>query len=339
MPSLSSRTPMLRALRGFDADIKPIFRAASDQIGGRLALMASSNGAIHPRSLPVAQRTAGTVIERLFTSTDGRASYADDGVTPLSPFATVLNKWAVNVSAAIVHQQAEFMRARLPSDVERWLSTGRRIVAEQFSPQAFVDYEPLWVWMDERGYVLSDRIWRTSMDTRSRLDAFLADHIRRGTGALRMSKLLEQFLVPGRAALRTTRPYGSDASFHAMRLGRTEITRQAGQVFLASSRANPFVEAINWNLSGSHPKPDICDDLAAGSPYSLDNVPSYPAHPHDMCYLTTITRPRDEVVDELRAMMDEGMEAPLTPVNERAFLEQLLGVLLAGLALREALTN
>ena len=275
----------------------------------------------------------------MFVSADGRNAFGADGRTALSPYARALNKHIINVTTQIVRQHGDFMRARLPEDVVRWLARGRRTVSEQFSPQAFVEYSSTWDWMDERGYTLSDRIWRTSIETRMRLDAFLADNVRRGTGALRMGRLLEQFLVPGRAALRTQRPYGSDASFFAMRLARTEIARQAGQVFLAESRANPFVEAVVWNLSGSHPKPDICDELAAGSPYNPNNVPDYPAHPQCLCYLTTITRPQSEVVDELRGMMDEGEEAFVTPVNEQGFLEQLLGLLLAGLALREFVTN
>ena len=189
---------MLRALRGFDTDIKPVFRAASDQIGGRLQRSAfGARGTIPVRELAGVQRDAGAIIERVFVSVDGRRSFTDDNVA-LSPFATALNKWAVNVTAAIVKNHAAFMRARLPVDVERWLVTGRRTVSEQFSSQAFVDYSPTWTWMDERGYVLSDRIWRTSIDTRTRLDAFLADHIRRGTGSLRMSRLLERFLLPDR---------------------------------------------------------------------------------------------------------------------------------------------
>ena len=335
--TLSSRTPMLRALKGFDADIKPVFRAASDQIGARLlSRVVSGESPIPVRDLPAIQRNAGAIIERVFVSADGRNAFGADGRTPLSPYATVLNQWAVTVTTQIVRQHGDFMRSRLPEDVARWLEQGRRTVAEQFSPQALVEYESLWDWQDERGYVLSDRIWRTSTATRARLDAFLADHIRRGTGALRMSRLLEQFLVPGRAAIRTTRPYGSDASFDAMRLARTEITRQAGQVFLAASRSNPFVEAIVWNLSGSHPKPDECDTLAEGSPYPVDNVPSYPGHPQCLCFLTTQVRPASEVIEELRAQMQEGQDAPLTPVNETGFLEALLGALLAALALREA---
>jgi hypothetical protein len=43
-------------------------------------------------------------------------------------------------------------------------------------------------------------------------------------------------------------------------------------------------------LSGSHSKLDICDALAAGGPsgdgvYPADQVPTYPAHPHDLCNL------------------------------------------------------
>jgi len=338
---LSNRTTMLRALKGFDTDIKAVLRTVADQARGRLTLMASADGTIHRRSLPLVQRDVGQMIERVFVSADGRSAYGADGVTPLSPFARTLNKWAVRATVQIVTQHSIYIANHIPDDVAVWLSPGRRFIVEQvaserlLSPQAFVEYESTWTWLDQRGYQLSDRIWNTALETRRRVDALLADGIRSGRPALSIARELEQFLMPGRAALRTSRPYGQDVSFYAMRLARTEITRQAGQVFLAASRQNPFVEAINWNISGSHPKADECDTLAAGSPYELNNVPDYPAHPHCLCYLTTVTRPQREVVDELRVMMDEGEQSYVTPLDMRGFLEQMLGVVLAALALRE----
>lgn len=337
--SLSNRRALLAALKGFDTDIKGVFRTLSNRIGARLVGAARTDGKIARRDLKAVQADVRLMIQRTFVGPDGRSAYAADDRTPLSPFAQTLNKWAVQVTAQIVSKHADMMRTSLPADVAAWLARGRRFVAEQVTtPDAFEGYSAMWDWEDPRGLQLSDRIWNVSLETQRRVDALIADGVRRGRSAVAIARELERFLLPGRAALRTTRPYGQDVSFYAMRLARTEITRQAGQVFIAAARMNPFVEAIVWNVSGSHPKPDECDTLAAGSPYPVDNVPSYPAHPLCLCYLTTVMQPVGEVVDELRAMMEAGETPYVTPFDLRGFLEQLLGPLLAGLALRELAT-
>src|SRR3990167_7391389 len=101
--TLSSRTPLLRALKGFDADIKPIFRAASDQIGARLLRSAlTGERPIPVRELSAIQREAGLLIERVFVSADGRNAFGADGRTALSPYARALNKHIINVTTQIV---------------------------------------------------------------------------------------------------------------------------------------------------------------------------------------------------------------------------------------------
>src|SRR6185369_2876860 len=98
--------------------------------------------------------------------------------------------------------------------------------------------------------------------------------------ALEISAEVEQFLVPGRY-LRTTRPYGTDASYHGMVLARTEISRAHGAATIAASKANPFVQLIDWRVSMSHKDQDECDINAANGPYEPDKVPRYPNHPQD----------------------------------------------------------
>lgn len=81
----------------------------------------------------------------------------------------------------------------------------------------------------------------------------------------------------------------------------------------------------------------ICDDLAAGSPYPLDDcpVPVESSHSFCLCYLTANVRPLAEVNAELRAMMRAGENPPYSnPANYSGFIELLLGAVLAGLARR-----
>jgi hypothetical protein len=153
---------------------------------------------------------------------------------------------------------------------------------------------------------LSDRIWTTSINVRSRVDALLEYHISRGTSAIDIADLLEPFLTPGGRLARTNTPYGVEGSYAARRLARTEITQAAHHATVNSSIANPFVNGIQWRLSGSHPKIDICDQYARGGPngdgiYPPDRVPGVP-HPHCLCSQLPVAAGNPaELVASLRA--------------------------------------
>lgn len=264
-------------------------------------------------------------------------------VIPLSPYMRQL--WAA-IRAAVripVEQSAAILERRLPLDVltvmraadvnpfaaakvmvaEMVVGVGNRanrihainksypshssyLISEQlFRPNPLAAYEPAHTWVDPNGYRLSDRVWNTAATTRQRLDAYLEQAIREGRGALQMSRELEQFLIPGQG-LRTSKPYGANASFEGMRLARTEISRAAQEAQRMAAAMNPFVSGLKWNLSASHPRIDICDDLARGGPggdgvYSVEAYPERP-HPQCLCYGTNvlITNP-DSILDELRA--------------------------------------
>jgi len=96
---------------------------------------------------------------------------------------------------------------------------------ELFQPNVLAAYDPPHLWVDPNGYRLSDRVWNTSQATRQAIDAYVDDSIKKGIGALEMSKGLTQFLTPGQSLVKTNAPYGTTASYGAMRLARTEITR------------------------------------------------------------------------------------------------------------------
>lgn len=158
-------------------------------------------------------------------------------------------------------------------------------------------FDAFFRWVDPNGYRLSDRIWRTSVDVRSRINLLLETEIARGTSAVDIAEMLEPFLTPGGAVSRTMKPYpppyGTEGSYAARRLARTEITVAAHRATVSASIANPFVMGVQWRLSLSHPRIDICDDLARGGPngdgiYPPDQVPAVP-HPHCLCSQLPVT--------------------------------------------------
>lgn len=169
-------------------------------------------------------------------------------------------------------------------------------------------YEPFHAWVDPNGYRLSDRIWRTSVEVRSRVDLLMEYHIQRGTSAVEIADLVEPFLTPGGLTPRTRTPYGTEGSYAARRLARTEITAAAGRATVNASIANPFVAGVQWRLSGSHPKIDICDDYARGGPngdgiYTPETAPRYPAHPFCLCALLPV--PAGNTADLVESLRDD----------------------------------
>lgn len=97
----------------------------------------------------------------------------------------------------------------------------------------------------------------------------------------------------GRPKIQPNVPAGS-VSFNAFRIARTEINNTYRSAVVDLHKDQPWLEGYIWNLSRSHPKIDICDEYADGSPYKTpQSVPR--AHPHCMCYITMSLLPAKEV--------------------------------------------
>lgn len=94
-------------------------------------------------------------------------------------------------------------------------------------------------------------------------------------------------------------------SYAAMRLGRTEINNAHHETSIRLTADRPWALGYRWNLSGSHPRPDICnlyaerdsDNMGRGV-YKKGNAPSKP-HPQCLCYLTHLQVDPEEFMDKL----------------------------------------
>jgi hypothetical protein len=167
-------------------------------------------------------------------------------------------------------------------------------------------YDPAHLFVDSGGYRLSDRVWRSGLGERTAIDRYMRYHISRGTSAVEMAETLKHFLTGSAAATKTPKPYGTNGSYAARRLARTEITAAAGRATIAMSEANPMVGGVRWVLSGSHRDVDQCDFNARGGPngdgvYPPSDVPRYPDHPHEMCTLSPQPAGNiDDVVKDIR---------------------------------------
>jgi hypothetical protein len=79
------------------------------------------------------------------------------------------------------------------------------------------------------------------------------------------------------------------ARYQARVIARTETVEAFRDVYKETTAKQPYVVGYRWQLSGGHPRPDVCDtyahqDIDGLGPggYLPGNIPGTP-HPHDLC--------------------------------------------------------
>lgn len=357
--SATGRKLLNTAVNGARRDVTAMFKEASERMTGILMSAADAEGKIDTRKTEELQERLGQITLSLFVGPGGRRAYAPDGVTPLAPLPRILNKWYAYAVYTEVKAQRDWMQKNIPEDVYNWLATtpSRNTITELVDPfqgnwvdmlrifhrDPFAEVDPLrqWIpmhkWNDPNGYVLSDRIWQGGLRTRMKIDAMIADGLRQGMSAQQLSKRLEQFLVPGRAALRTKKPYGSDASYDAMRLVRTEIARAANQAAYTASYLNPYVNSYDvYRSARGDPKCKICPQHATigiggnrlRNPYPIEDSSGIsPFHSHCLCTYTPIAENPAITTERLREWIRQpgDMSPSITPAQFGLILSLMLG--------------
>lgn len=139
------------------------------------------------------------------------------------------------------------------------------------------------------GFKLADRIYRNGQASTLRVGQLIDQALAQQLSAREIAGQVGAFFSP-------EVPGGT--SYAAMRLARTEINNAHHDTTVSLTKDQPWVQGFEWHLSGSHPKPDPCDDLADRSPYKPDDVPSKP-HPQCLCYLEIIQPDRSTFLRNL----------------------------------------
>lgn len=159
---------------------------------------------------------------------------------------------------------------------------------------------------------LSEAVYRNEAVQRGIIDGLVRSGLSQGLSAKELARTVYQHVSP-------TTPGG--ASYAAMRLARTEINNAFHEQQIKTAHA-PGVKGVKWNLSGSHPKPDVCNqyaeedhsDLGAGV-YRVGDVPGKP-HPHCFCYLTYVTLSAREFAQEVeRGSFDDELRRRLAALR------------------------
>lgn len=171
------------------------------------------------------------------------------------------------------------------------------------------------------GLKLSDRLWRLDQGAKETLGRAIGQAVVSGWDA---AKAAAQFMYAGKAVPLdvSARLKGAKAGalaraadlltgdggevWKADRVFRTEINRAHGTAYMAGAERTPGFGGFRFLLSPRHPKPDICDLLAAQNLYGLGagvyptakDCP-WPAHPNTLSFVEIVFA--DEVTDADRA--------------------------------------
>lgn len=199
---------------------------------------------------------------------------------------------------------------------------------------------------------LSKQVYLTTAWTNNQLDNLVNDALLRGLSASQFAAEVRKFIDP-------STPGG--ASYAAKRLARTEINNAYHAASVGRYQDSGLVEFVDWNLSKSHIHVDICDILAAESPYPVDKVPNKP-HPQDLCFVTADmpspedflaklfngdyfdpTQQMDGTIDSSGWTQDLkralGIGEFVAPIAVQVFTENDIGALTSLFARREALAE
>jgi len=145
------------------------------------------------------------------------------------------------------------------------------------------------------GISLSQQVYNTSLAANGALNNTINKGILLGKSWREIADDVQSFInpdVPG------------GVSYAAKRLARTELNNAFHTTQIDQRKGDPFVDGMRWELSGSHPKPDACNDYAesthfrGGDPgvFRVEDVPRKP-HPQCLCFLTSVPIDEEEFIN------------------------------------------
>lgn len=148
-----------------------------------------------------------------------------------------------------------------------------------------------------KGMNLSQRIWNQREDVKKSLERALATGIEKGMSAVKLSKRVSKYLNDYPSLAKDyKKKYGkaidvSGCEYRSVRLARNEINMAYRTAEQERWRRFDFVKGIEIRTSGSHPKEDMCDELAGKYP---NGFPWIGWHVNCMCYAVPVIMTEEE---------------------------------------------
>ena len=164
------------------------------------------------------------------------------------------------------------------------------------------------------GLRLSDRIWRVSRSWQRAASRVIEDMVARGQNSREAARYIDRYLQPQthtvlKAETRRRLGVPKDVSMEAMRLAVTEMNNAFHEGTILAGRATPSYQGIHWRLSHAHVVPDVCDRLAAGSPYPKGQEPAKP-HPWCRCVAIQVHEDTQAFMQRLREWVNNPESQP-----------------------------
>lgn len=173
---------------------------------------------------------------------------------------------------------------------------------------------------------LSQRVWRLENGGLQQIQGALAGAYAARTNAYQLARTLEGQLgvnqslprwtaqrlygltpseraTDDRGLLRGTENLGRGVAYNALRLARTEIQYANVYNHIEIARHSPWVTGKKVRLSPQHPVSDVCDGLAEGGPYAVQDV-VIPAHPNCLCYEEYVVMEDRQFAQQTRAWLE-----------------------------------
>lgn len=262
--------------RRADADVIKALQAASRDIDARLkALRGSQNisAKVEAAQLQTAKASIHRILAELWTSM-GRKIKARQA----EAMAEALERgWQWDqillTRAGLSPEQRAAMKKSLLQTADRNVEVAIRRINGDAAP-------------------LSRRVYKSQQLSTGWVDGKINSALARGLNWKQFAEEVKSSINPSTAG---------GVAYAAKRLARTEINAAYHAATVAQNRDKPWNTGMVWELSKSHPTPDICNLYADRSPYPLGEVPSKP-HPHCLCY----TYPETVSAEEFRSNLRSG---------------------------------
>jgi hypothetical protein len=148
----------------------------------------------------------------------------------------------------------------------------------------------------KNGIPLSRSVYKAQALATGLVDRKVSQGLLLGNNAKTIAKSVKDLILPTTAG---------GVSYAAHRLARTEINHAYQTSQAARYETEPWTKAMRWNLSKSHPKPDVCnvnaEALGPQGPgtYAFGSKPD--SHPNCMCYQTAVQVSPDDFVEAFLA--------------------------------------
>lgn len=304
----------------------------ADSLSRIVARHTDEKGVVPVNRLEMLQREASAIVQRSFLGSpmpDGSlAPYAvrHGIVMANSAFFRMLWGLMIKAATAAVERHADIMRKKMPADLVRQFEMATINPFER-EVQEIGDFNPLHLWLGPDGKNLLDRIWNAAGDMSGRVRQYLIATVTRGLPSSQIQQDLIRFLTPGKASSFL----GSNGSWYAMRLARTEISAAYFRADGMAAQLDPMIESYTPYTAPQHACCDGCDDQQAGGPYpktDLSHLP--PFHANCICgVIWHLVEDVAGVIERLRQAIQDAISAArrsfadlIGPLSKR-FIEML----------------